>query len=82
MGLGEGTIGQRKLSGAVENLPVDLADDKLWKDGRVAFYAKGQVKGEFLLTMAYDTDKERKRAGGAQGDHLLQSIDRKHYYTL
>ncbi len=82
VGLGEGTIGQRKLSGAVENLPADMADDKLWKDGRVAFYAKGQVKGEFLVTMAYDTDKERKRLGGAQGDRLLQGIDRKQYYTV
>ena len=82
VGLGEGTVGQRKLSGRIENLPADMADDKLWKDGRVAFYAKGQVKGEFLVTMAYDSDKTRSRLGGNQGDRLLQSIDRKQYYTV
>ena len=82
VGLGEGAIGQRKLSGAVENLPADMADDKLWKDGRIAFYAKGQVKGEFLVTMAYDSDKTRSRLGGNQGDRLLQTIDRKQYYTV
>ncbi|HTE16381.1 MAG TPA: SdrD B-like domain-containing protein, partial [Burkholderiales bacterium] len=82
VGLGEGTVGQRRISGALENLPADIADDKLWKDGRVAFYAKGQVKGDFLVTMAYDTDKERKRLGGNEGDRLLQTIDRKQYYTI
>ena len=82
VGLGEGSIGQRKLSGGIENLPSNLSDDKLWQDGRVAFYAKGQVKGEYLVTMAYDSDKERKRLGGNQGDRLLQSIDRKQFYTI
>ncbi len=85
VGLGEGTIGQRKVSGALENIPADLADDKLWKDGRVAFYAKGRVTGDFLVTMAYDSDKERKRLGGTggnQGERLLQTIDRKQYYTV
>ncbi len=82
IGLGEGSIGHRKLSGGIENLPTNLSDDKLWRDGRVAFYAKGQVKGEYLVTMAYDSDKERKRLGGNQGDRLLQSIDRKQYYTI
>ncbi len=82
VGLGEGSIGQRKLSSGIENLPANLSDDKLWKDGRVAFYAKGQVKGEYLVTMAYDSDKERKRLGGNQGDRLLQTIDRKQYYTV
>ena len=82
VGLGEGTVGQRKLAGALENLPRDQADEKLWKDGRVAFFAKGQVKGDFLVTMAYDTGKERTRTGGNQGDRLFQSIDRKQYYTI
>ncbi|MBX9903562.1 MAG: DUF11 domain-containing protein [Burkholderiales bacterium] len=82
VGLGEGTIGERKLSGGVENLPSNLVDDKLWKDGRVAFYAKGQVKGEFLMTVAYDTDKERRRIGGNQGDRLGQTLDRNQYYTI
>lgn len=83
VGLGEGTIGQRRVSGALENIPKDLADDKLWRDGRVAFYAKGQVKGEVLVTIAYDSDKERRRFGTEdQRARLLQTIDRKQYYTI
>ena len=82
VGFGEGTIGHRKLSGNVENLPAGDADEKLWKDGRVAFYAKGQVKGDFLLTVAYDTDKEQRRTTGNAGARLNQMIDRKQYYTI
>ena len=82
VGFGEGTIGQRKLSGGIENLPQGDADEKLWKDGRVAFYAKGQVTGDFLLTVAYDTDKERRRTTGNAGARLNQMIDRKQYYTI
>ncbi|MDH5535593.1 MAG: hypothetical protein OEZ08_08510, partial [Betaproteobacteria bacterium] len=82
VGFGEGTIGERRLSGALENLPADVADEKLWKDGRVAFYAKGQVKGEYLMTIAYDTDKERRGIGGNLGDRLGQTLDPKQYYTI
>ena len=82
VGLGEGTIGQRRVTGALENIPANLADDKLWRDGRVAFYAKGQIKGEVLVTLAYDTDKERRRFGSGEGARLLQTIDRKQYYTI
>lgn len=47
-------------------------------DGRVAFFAKGMIKGEWLMTLAVDTDKAR---GSRDGDFLTE-IDPNAYYTL
>ncbi|GHB05667.1 hypothetical protein GCM10009069_30090 [Algimonas arctica] len=47
-------------------------------DGRVAFFAKGMIKGEWLMTLAIDTDKGR---GSRDGDFLTE-IDPNAYYTL
>lgn len=47
-------------------------------DGRVAFFAKGMVKGEWLMTLAVDTDKTRSDRDG----DFLTEIDPNAYYTL
>lgn len=47
-------------------------------DGRVAFFAKGMIKGEWLMTLAVDTDKVR----GSRDDDFLTEIDPNAYYTL
>jgi uncharacterized repeat protein (TIGR01451 family) len=47
-------------------------------DGRVAFFAKGMIKGEWLMTMSLDTDKVR----GARDGDFLTEIDPNAYYTL
>ncbi len=44
-------------------------------DGRAAFYAKGMVRGDWLLTASYDTDKERQ-------DTIRRAIDPNRFYTL
>ena len=60
VGLGDLTLGQRQSVG-----PVDLLDanDEDWNDvvvnGRAAFYLKGKVKGDVLLTAAMDTGEDR-----------------------
>ncbi|MEQ1674191.1 MAG: OmpA family protein, partial [Candidatus Nitrotoga sp.] len=79
VGFAEGTVGHKKLSGNMENLNATQADEKLFDENRVAFYAKGTVKGEYLLTAAYDTAKEQG-AGGAR--NLKQVIKPDQYYTL
>ncbi len=58
VGFGEGTVGYNKLSGAVQPITQANEKDGYYQDGRVAFYAKGKVAGEFLLTLAYDTIKK------------------------
>ena len=47
-------------------------------DGRVAFFAKGAIKGEYLLTIAYDSARDHALAK----DRLLGTIEPDRYYTL
>jgi uncharacterized repeat protein (TIGR01451 family) len=78
VGVAEGTAGYNTLSGHMENLQGAGVDDKLFENDRVAFYAKGTVKGEWLMTAAYDSAK----SSGSTGNGLFQTIDPNTYYTL
>jgi uncharacterized repeat protein (TIGR01451 family) len=84
VGFGQGTIGHKKLSGNVEALKTAGADDDLYDRDQIAFYAKGTVKGEYLITAAYDTAKQNGAAGSTAGSigNLKQTIDPNRYYTL
>ena len=91
VGFAEGTKGFKRLSGEMEGLQATDADDKLFDQNRVAFYAKGQIKGEYLLTLAYDSAKEKNSAGSKPGNQPLgvvnrpvlnQGIDPSQFYTL
>ena len=77
VGLAEGTVGYNVVKGNMETLVDSGGEDRYFEEDRVAFYAKGRIKGEWLLTMAYDS---RRAAGGQQG--LYQTIDPNKYYTL
>jgi uncharacterized repeat protein (TIGR01451 family) len=79
VGLAEGTVGYDTLSGNMETLGASGGDaeEDIFVDGRIAFFAKGRIKGKWLLTVAYDT------AGVRQvGDAMFQGIDPDSYYTL
>jgi uncharacterized repeat protein (TIGR01451 family) len=78
VGLAEGTAGYNTVSGNMENLQGTGIDENLYKDSRVAFYAKGQIKGKWLLTMAYDSAKTK----GNDTNGLFQTINPDTYYTL
>jgi uncharacterized repeat protein (TIGR01451 family) len=87
VGFAEGTKGFKRLSGNMESLQATGADDNLFDQNRIAFYAKGQVKGEYLLTLAYDSAKEKNSAGSKPGNQPLgpvlnQAIDPNQFYTL
>ncbi|MEL8055658.1 MAG: hypothetical protein AAGK66_05870, partial [Pseudomonadota bacterium] len=58
--------------------PEGRSTAELMADGRLAFFAKGVVKGDWLLTVAVDTAKRRGRADG----DLFDEIDPNAYYTL
>ena len=79
VGLAEGTVGYKTLSGNMENLQSANVDENLYKDGRVALFAKGQIKGKWLLTMSYDSAKSK---GMTRTDGLFQTINPETYYTL
>ncbi|SEM76967.1 conserved repeat domain-containing protein [Sphingomonas gellani] len=75
VGFGRGTIGHDALSHAAP-LP-SRARGPLNVDGQLALYAKGRIKGSWLLTTAYDSDRRRDPDRG-----LLGMIDPDRYYTV
>ena len=78
VGLAEGNVGYNNLSGNMRNLDAHDIDDKFYKDGRLAFYAKGKIKGEYLLTASYDSTREKPD----EANGLFGTIDPDKYYTL
>ncbi|MEM8918743.1 MAG: hypothetical protein AAGE37_07770 [Pseudomonadota bacterium] len=74
VGFAAGTVGFNTLDERLEDLVDD--DDNINLDGRVALYAKGRVTGKWLMTLAYDTDKEEDETDFAG------VIDPRQYYTV
>ena len=79
VGLAEGTVGFETVSDKAIDLDDSRTDE--FTDGRVAFFAKGLIKGEWLMTLAVDTDKRRSGLGNRDGS-FVQEIDPNAYYTL
>ena len=74
VGFAAGTVGYNTLDDRMVPMAETLDD---WNaDARLALYAKGRVKGKWLLTLAYDSDKDEDdaRFGGV--------IDPRAYYTI
>ncbi|MFN3389736.1 MAG: hypothetical protein ACK40O_12490, partial [Allosphingosinicella sp.] len=74
VGLAEGTLGYNRLDSRLEALADE--EDEILADGRLALYAKGRIAGRWLMTLAYDSDKDaaESRFGGV--------IDPQAYYTV
>ena len=68
--LAEGGIGYNTISSNME--PANSS--KLTIDGRVALFAKGKIKGKYLLTLAYDNKKDKRE--------LFDKIDPNRYYII
>lgn len=79
VGLAEGTAGYNTISGNMESLQASGNNENFYDKERLAFFAKGTIKGEWLLTAAYDSAKQRT---GVTGNGLFQTIDPNTYYTL
>lgn len=77
VGFGKGSVGYDMLSGA-EKLTRGKRGEMV-TDGQLSLYAKGRIKGSWLLTLAYDSDKDeqRMRERGVHG-----TIDPDRYYTV
>ncbi len=76
VGFAEGTVGYNTLHGNSESLETKDVDDKWYHKGRVAFFAKGRIKGKWLMTMAYDSGRS------SDDRELFDKIDPDAYYTL
>ncbi len=78
VGLAEGKAGWQKLAGHVVAVDKQVSADRYYRDGKLAFFAKGRIKGEYLLTMAYDSSK----TDGSNRNRLQQYINPTQYYSL
>ncbi|MEM7252180.1 MAG: hypothetical protein AAF493_12215 [Pseudomonadota bacterium] len=80
VGLAETTFSQRMLSGNQQTAAGEDLDENLFpaRDGRVAFFAKGTVRGDWLLPLSNDSDREPRR----DTQRLGQLIDPDEQYTL
>jgi uncharacterized repeat protein (TIGR01451 family) len=76
VGFGAGTAGYDILSGKARKTSGLRRHDG-FTDGQIAFYAKGRIKGSWLLTMAYDSARKADPDRG-----LLGTIDPDRYYTV
>ena len=74
VGFAAGTLGFNTLDERLEDLVDD--DDNINVDGRVALYAKGRVTGKWLMTLAYDSDREEDET------RFQGVIDPRRYYTV
>ncbi|MCK5804262.1 MAG: DUF11 domain-containing protein, partial [Lentisphaeria bacterium] len=80
VGVAEGTAGYSTLNAHLEPFDDDdVRDEYTFDDKRVAFFAKGKIKGDFLLTIAYDSEKKKSQDGVTS---LHGTIDPDEYYTL
>ncbi len=80
VGFAQGTLGHKALSGNVQDAKNASADRELFDQNRIAFYAKGTVRGDTLLTIAYDTAKRRSTVGANAS--LQQAVEPDKFYTL
>ena len=74
VGLAEGSVGARTVADNMER--AGRFDSDLGKNARVALYAKGRVLGKYLVTLAYDSAKQR------EDQRVLGALDPDAYYTV
>ena len=78
VGFAEGTVGYNTLNDNFVAATQAGFEDGYFDEGRVAFFAKGQIKGEYLLTVAYDSDRERRD----NRSQFQTVVDPNAYYSL
>ena len=78
VGFAEGTAGYNTLSDNVSAATAAGHEDEYYDEGRAAFFAKGSIKGEYLLTVAFDSARDRDR----NRERFDTVIDPNAYYSL
>ncbi|MGA1795806.1 MAG: DUF11 domain-containing protein [bacterium] len=78
VGLAQGGIGYATVRDHMEGSNETGMEEGMITDGGVAFFAKGQIKGKWLMTIAYDSERDTHR----EDKNLHQTIDPDAYYGL
>lgn len=89
VGIADLIAGENSTSGPAQLVTGDTQhyDNELYVDGRLAFYLKGKIKGEWLLTAAADTqeqplDKLFSNFDDKDPRYLLRRLDPDLYYPV
>ena len=75
VGLGDLTLGANSISNNAKQNSNGAVEDNIFHQGRLAFYTKGQISGDYLVTASFDSEKEKTTPFAA----LVQPGE---YYTL
>jgi uncharacterized repeat protein (TIGR01451 family) len=78
VGFAEGTVGFKEISDNQVAASDAGFEDGYFDDGKIAFFAKGRIRGEYLLTLAYDSERDRHETG----DRFQTMVDPNAYYPL
>jgi uncharacterized repeat protein (TIGR01451 family) len=78
VGLTENTSAYRTISDNMQSAADAGLEEGYSSNGRVAFFAKGAIKGEYLLTAAYDSARDHE----VSKDRLLGGVEPDRFYTL
>ncbi len=83
------TVGRNNVSGPAQLVTGDTShyEDRVFVDGRGAFYLKGKIKGEWLLTASADTSEQPLKDllsnfGSKDPRYLLRRIDPDRFYPV
>jgi uncharacterized repeat protein (TIGR01451 family) len=76
VGFAEGTAAYNTLSENSVAASEAEYEEGYADDGRIAFFAKGSIRGDYLLTLAYDSDRDRNRG------RFDTQVDPTAYYPL
>ncbi len=80
VGLAEGELGYNVVKGSYITLgEQDQFRDAFFQEGRIAFYVKGKIKGNLLVTAAMDTDN---REPDRNLSKLFTNLDPDAYYPV
>jgi uncharacterized repeat protein (TIGR01451 family) len=78
VGLTENTAAYQTISDNMQSAADAGLQEGYASDGRVAFFAKGAIRGDYLLTAAYDSARQHD----VEKDRLLGAVEPNRFYTL
>jgi uncharacterized repeat protein (TIGR01451 family) len=78
VGLADAVIGANSNGGDITAAERQVMEDGSYRDGKLAFFAKGNLNEDWLLTASADSSRERD----ATGSSLFQTVDPDEFFTL
>ncbi|OGW98690.1 MAG: hypothetical protein A2Z81_07805 [Omnitrophica WOR_2 bacterium GWA2_45_18] len=73
--MGDAKMGYNLTQGNIEPAtPDDKYKEGFWSEGKMAYYLKGKIKGKYILTSSFDSDRDKKE--------LFKNLDKDKYYPV